>query len=141
MNFTKPLLLRCGIVLVATLPVCVVLIGCESKADRFDLSGSVTYGGKPVPAGYMVIKPDVAAGNKGPGAAATINGGRYETRAGRGTIGGPHIVTIVGFDGKEYAMNGGIANPMGKQIFKLDVKADLPKENATHDLNAVAQRR
>jgi hypothetical protein len=117
------------------------LAGCESKADRFDLSGNVTYGGKPVPAGYMVIKPDVAAGNKGPGAAATITEGRYATREGRGTIGGPHIVTIVGFDGKEYTMEGGIANPMGKQIFKVDVKADLPRENATHDLNAVAQRR
>lgn len=121
--------------------MCVVLVGCETKADRFDLSGSVTYDGKPVPAGYMAIKPDVAAGNKGPGAAATINDGRYATREGRGTIGGPHIVTIVGFDGKEYTMPGGIANPMGKQLFKVEVKADLPKENATRDLEAVAQRR
>lgn len=141
MNCNNPRPLRYEIVLAAILPMCVVLVGCETKADRFDLSGNVTYGGKPVPAGYLVIKPDVAAGNKGPGAAATINDGRYQTRAGRGTIGGPHIVTIVGFDGKEYTMEGGIANPMGKQIFKVDVKANLPKENATHDLNAVAQRR
>lgn len=141
MNFTNPQQLRCMLVLAVCLPLGAVLLGCESKADRFDLSGSVTYGGKPVAAGYMVIKPDVSAGNKGPGATATINDGRYATREGRGTIGGPHVVTIVGFDGKGYTMEGGIANPMGKQIFKVEVKADLPKENATHDLNAVAQRR
>jgi hypothetical protein len=128
-------------VLAAILPLCVVLVGCESRADRFDLSGSVTYGGKPVPAGYMVIKPDVSAGNKGPGATATINDGRYETRAGRGTIGGPHIVTIFGFDGQSVTMEGGTTNPMGKQICKVDVKADLPKENGTHDFVAVERRK
>jgi hypothetical protein len=88
----------------------------------------------------MVLKPDISAGNKGPGSAANIVNGRYATAPGKGTIGGPHVVTVFGFDGKEYIAPGGIANAMGKSLFKVDLKADFPTDNATHDFEIPAQR-
>lgn len=109
-------------------------VGCEHKAERYDLAGTVTFRGRPVPAGYMVINPDVSAGNHGPGTTATIVGGHYKTLPGRGTIGGPHVVTVFGFDGHEYAMSGGMTNSLGKPLCKSDVLADLPRENGTCEI-------
>lgn len=119
----------------------VVVGGCDSKLDRFDLSGEVTYRGQPVPAGYLVLKPDSASGNKGPGSAANIVNGHYATSPGRGTIGGPHVVTVFGFDGKEYMAAGGVPNPMGKPVFKSDIKAELPTQSGTHDFEVPVQRK
>ena len=111
------------------------LAGCGSAGGpaRFDLSGTVTYAGKPLPAGYLVFSPDTSQGNKGPGAQADIKDGRYQTPAGQGTIGGPHVVTISGFDGVAFG-DGPAKNPMGKPLFtSCQVKADLPKEAGTQD--------
>lgn len=110
-----------------------VLVGCESRTERFDLSGTVTYQGKPVPTGYLVLSPDAQAGNRGPGATATISDGKYQTQEGSGTVGGPHLVTIFGFDGNGYVMAGGIANPMGKPLCRSEMRADLLRENGTYD--------
>jgi hypothetical protein len=120
----------------------VAQLGCGQKGvDRYELSGKVTYLGQPVPAGYLVLKPDAAKGNIGPGAAADIRNGQYVTTEGRGTIGGPHVVTIFGFDGKAFTMEGGISNPMGKPLCRTDIDADLPKANGTHDFVAAEQRK
>ena len=122
------------------MPALLVLAGCgSSDSSRFDLSGTVTYDGKPVPVGYMVFASDSAAGNAGPGAQADIRDGKFSTPTGRGTIGGPHVVSIFGFDGKPYQMaEDGEAppmiNPMGKPLFEtVTMKVDLPEETAVHD--------
>jgi hypothetical protein len=135
----------------AFLPVLVALAGCSrSGPTRFDLSGTVTYDGKPVPVGFIVLNPDVAggrglgssaksAGNPGPGAQADIRDGKYQTRLGQGTIGGPHVASIFGFDGKPYEtakdpQGNPITNPMGKPLFKTAaIKADLPKQTSVFD--------
>jgi len=125
----------------ACLPVLVVLAGCGSGSGpaRFDLSGTVTYDGKPVPAGYIVFNPDAAAGNSGPGAQADIRDGKYQTLPGQGTIGGPHVASVFGFDGRPYTVGKGpdgnpIANPMGKPLFTAaTIKAELPKQAGTYD--------
>ena len=107
--------------------------GSDGGPPRYDLSGEVTYDGLPLPAGYIVFAPDQAQGNSGPGAQADIKDGRYQTPAGQGTIGGPHQVTISGFDGQAF-QDGPVTNPMGKPLFSsYQVKADLPKEQGTRD--------
>lgn len=119
----------------------VVLAGCGGHRDapRYDLSGTVNYDGRPVPAGYLVFQPEAAAGNSGPASQADIHDGRYRTLPGRGTIGGPHVVSIFGFDGKPYRMAEDIKGPamvntMGKPLFATStVKANLPKQTAVHD--------
>jgi hypothetical protein len=106
-----------------------LLSGCSSGEKIYDLSGSVTYQEKPVPAGHIVFEP--AAGNTGPPGFAKIKDGRYDTRIleGRGIIGGPHLVTIMGQSG---IPSGELLN--GKPIFpEYTTTADLPKNNGTHD--------
>ncbi|MCE9629090.1 MAG: hypothetical protein K8S94_00015 [Planctomycetia bacterium] len=118
------------------------VVGCGRHAvERFDLAGTVTYDGKPVPKGYIVFRPDGSAGNHGPGAQADIRDGKYATLPGRGTIGGPHEIQLFGFDGKAYETPAGISggrptmNQMGARLFgPVMMKSDLPKLHATFDL-------
>jgi hypothetical protein len=120
---------------VCTLFCLLLLGGCSGpKAPpRYELSGAVTYDGKPVPAGYIIFAPDRSKGNDGPGASAEIKNGVYCTEAGKGTVGGPHTATITGFDGKSYHA-GPITNPMGKPLFStVQIAVDLPKQTSTHD--------
>ena len=100
-----------------------------------DLAGAVLYNGQPVPAGYMTFQPDEGAGNSGPATQADIRDGRFATPIGQGTIGGPHVVTLFGFDGQAIAEpNNPIGRPMGTPLFSgLQRKADLPRQDAVHD--------
>ena len=69
---------------------------------RYPVRGSVTYAGKPVPAGRIVFEPDRAAGNSGPAAYGSIVAGRFTTYPRMGAVKGPHVVQISGFDGKQF---------------------------------------
>jgi len=86
--------------------VCLVLLslgqsGCGSNAQdiRLELSGTVTYQGKPVPGGRILFAPDHTQGNTGVASVADIVNGRFITRSKRGSILGPQQVTIFGTDG------------------------------------------
>ena len=144
-NFNSPLLTRA--VAAACLAALLVLGGCGRKAgpSRFDLSGTVTYDGKPVPSGYIVFAPDLAAGNQGPGTQANIRDGQYQTAPGQGTVGGPHVATVCGFDGKTFdiIVREGVVekNPMGKPLFlNAQLKIDLPKRATVQDLVVPKQK-
>ena len=111
------------------------IVGCGGSDGpaRYELSGSVTYRGQPVTAGHILFAPDHTQQNNGPGTHAEIENGRYQTLTGQGTIGGPHVVSISGSDGKPYDMGRQI-NPMGRPLFAdYKVSIDLPRETATHD--------
>ena len=114
--------------------------GCGKKGvDRFDLKGKVMFRGQPVPKGYMIFAPDGEKGNRGPGAKAGISDGNYATMENQGTVGGPHRVTINGYDGIPYKMEDGNTNPIGKPLFpQYETKFDLPKESSTHDFEVPA---
>ncbi len=73
--------------------------GCGPKGPaRYALSGKVTYHGAPVPWGCITFLPDGTKGNSGPATLAPIVNGAYQTKAGEGTIGGPHVVLIDAFE-------------------------------------------
>jgi hypothetical protein len=77
------------------------LCGCGGSVDegpeRFDVSGTVTFDGKPVPTGTIYFNP--AEGHSGPQGFAAIVDGKYDTASeGKGTVGGPHSVRIEGAD-------------------------------------------
>jgi hypothetical protein len=108
--------LRCGwLVLLA-------LCGCGSASNRFDVSGTITYRGQPLPAGLVMFDPDIAAGHDGPQGFAHIKDGRFDTRllGGQPVIAGPHRVRIQGFDGQP-----GHELPLGKMLFP-DYELALP---------------
>ena len=114
--------------------------GCGTEGpDRYDLKGKVTFRGQPVPKGYLIFAPDRDQGNRGPGAKAGIDNGNYETIAGQGMVGGPHVVTIFGADGVPYDMGNGNMNPIGRPLFsQYEAKVDLPKQSGTYDFDVPA---
>lgn len=105
------------------------LNGCGGKVEgpaRFDVSGTVTYASKPVPAGSILFEPD--KGNKGPAGYAKIKDGKYDTKNdGAGTVGGSHTVRIVCLDGvaKPDSPDGVLLCP------EYTTSVDLPKEKTT----------
>ena len=109
------------------------LPGCSKSQGppRYPLSGTVTYGGKPLAAGRISFEPDKARGNKGPGAYGDINAGRYETYPAMGTVGGPHTVVIEGYSGttpRQWSRR--------RPLFHAFVTStELPLEGATIDFN------
>ncbi len=110
------------------------VVGCsgDSGPQRYDLQGRVEFRGAPVPTGRIVFDPDPVQGNRGPQGVAIIQDGTYDTRAvtGKGTVGGPHIVRIDGFDGKDSNDD----SPFGNSLFREYRQAvDLPKEDAEMD--------
>ncbi|UUO06582.1 hypothetical protein M4951_24970 [Blastopirellula sp. J2-11] len=88
--------------LAAVLVASLLLSGCQhEEISRHRISGTVTYHGKPVPAGAIFFEPDASQGNSGAPSYAQIKDGKFDTAAdGIGFIGGPHLVTIEAFDGK-----------------------------------------
>jgi hypothetical protein len=111
------------------LVACAVLLptpACSTKApSRFDLSGTVTFKGRPVPAGVVAINPDLSKGNDGPQGLAEIRGGRFDTRTlAKGAPSGPVILIIDGFDGVPLP-----ESPYGKPLFAgYKLRVELPKE-------------
>ncbi|NLE36404.1 MAG: hypothetical protein GX621_00095 [Pirellulaceae bacterium] len=99
------------------------MVGCgktDTGTPRVDVRGSVTWKGRPVPAGYVLFSPDASRNNSGPQGMATIVDGAYDTRGadGRAPVPGPVIVTINGFDGGGGgAVDEGEGRPRGSRLF------------------------
>jgi len=112
--------------------------GCGGERI-YNVSGTVTFQGKPVPVGHIVFEPDASAGNSGPASYAQIKYGRYDTRGsdGRGSVGGPHLVRIEGRDG---IPRGELLN--GLPLFReYNTKVDLPKADAKQNFEVPSSER
>ncbi len=110
--------------------------GCGSDGPpRYDLSGTVTFDGKPIPAGTIVFQPDTSAGNSGPQGTAEIRDGKFDTaNAGKGTVGGAQVVRIRGLDHLAESEN----DPVKELFPEYELKADVPKENGTMNFEVPA---
>lgn len=89
------------ILLPALALVSATLVGCGGRnpAGLYEISGSVTFAGQPVPGGRIVFEPNEARGASGMVSIGDIANGSYRTRPRRGFGGGPCRVTIYGTDG------------------------------------------
>ncbi len=116
--------------------VLLAVLGCGGDG-RVEVSGKVTWNGKPIPAGEIVIEPDSAKGNTGPQAYATIQDGTFRTDPARGSISGPVILTVRGYDG---IPNG--ESPRGKRLFRpYEMRLELPQaRNASVDVDVTESR-
>lgn len=107
-----------------------IIAGCQAEDPLFDVSGTITYDGKPIPKGLIFFDP--AAGTQGTQGFANIENGKYNTATpgqGKGIRGGSYNVRIGGFDGKEAA-----EAPFGQFLFpEHEFKKDFPAENQTFD--------
>jgi hypothetical protein len=121
---------HCCLWLVVAAAVLAAGCGSESGSGEYHVSGSVTFDGRPVPAGKIIFTPDAAAKNSGPQGFADIRDGRFDTSAGgQGVVGGPHEVEIQGFDSTPAP-----DSPPPKPLFNAyTTKTDLPRENAQQD--------
>lgn len=124
--------LVCGLFLAAVSSGC----GRGNSPTRYRVVGSVTFAGKPVPAGAILFTPNSVIDKGGVAGCATIKDGKYDTSVGdKGISGGPQIVRISGFDG----VPSGDSWPNGKPLFpEYVIKVDLPKEKTTHDFDVPA---
>jgi hypothetical protein len=112
------------------------MAGCGSGERIYHLQGKVTYEGKPVPQGYIVFEPDSSHGNTGAAARSKIEDGQYNTRAtqGRGTIGGPHLIRIVGLNGKISQANEMEEESLPRPLFSpYTLAIELPKQDSVMD--------
>ncbi len=113
-----------------------VFAGCDARKGPalYEVSGKITFHGAPVPRGYIVFAPTAAEDRNARSARAAIIDGAYKTPPELGTVGGPQLVTIVGFDGVPFSEPGRPPNRAGKRLFPpIQVKIDLPRQAATHD--------
>ena len=127
---------RTAVRLVCLAMVVVAGAGCSKQAKVGQLSGKVTFKGKPVPAGYVSFMPDSSGGNLGKVKVAQIRDGVYDTakEADPGLSPGPTVVRIAGFDGKPLW---GFAQ--GKQIFNpYEVRATVPDGVSAMDFTVPA---
>jgi hypothetical protein len=124
---------------VAAVAAC-LLSGCGGSdgPPRYQVSGAVTYDGKPVPKGHVTFNPDTAQGNSGPGGGAPIVNGKYRTTADMGVVGGPHQVKIVGYDGVPVNMEGEEL-PDGTPLFTpYQTTVDFPEEKTEQNFEIPA---
>ena len=125
-----------SLLLVGGAMFCLVGCGGNDGPARYNVSGTVTYQGKALPAGRIYFTPDASQGNRGPQGFATIENGAYSTSdSGKGTVGGPHKVSIAGFDGVAVQEMDDMLE-MGKPLFApYETTVDLPKEASTNDFD------
>lgn len=109
MPWNNRLFLCLGLICIAALTV-----GCNPGPKVAQISGTVTFKGKPVPAGYVTFTPDVATGTLGQVVGFQIKDGKYDSKANvpPGLPPGSYKIRIGGFDGVKIPMWG-----QGKQIF------------------------
>ncbi len=116
-------------------------LGCGARNDSgtYPVSGTITYQGQPVPLGSITLVPDSSQGNRGAAVSMKIVDGKFDSaNASRGHVGGPHVVTIIGLDGK----GDGDLFPQGFMLFQdYQVTLDLPKDESTHDIVVPTDRK
>ncbi len=109
--------------------------GAPAGPTRYTVSGTVTYDKQPVPKGFITFSPDDTAGNKGPGGGAQIINGKFKTDIGKGVVGGPYTIQIVGYDGVPAKVEGEELKD-GKPLFSTYMTTlTLPKGDSTQNFD------
>jgi hypothetical protein len=111
----------------------VAFCGCTQEEKLYQVSGVVTYSGKPIAKGVISFIPK----DDGRQGFANIADGKYDTaKQGKGVRGGAYDVRVNGFDGKE-------ANeaPFGQALFpEYTTTKDLPQEDSVYNLDVPKSR-
>lgn len=119
-----------------TLALASAILGCGGPArlTRYEISGAVTYDGKPVPSGQLRFTPDSEKGNRGPATSIMFADGRYRSVDGYGVLGGPYTVEITGFEGLTPEQAQAMVTP--KPLFKpYTTSVDLEKKGGVQDFD------
>lgn len=103
-----------------------LVCGCGGGEEPLhDVTGTVTYDGKAVPAGVVYLDPDAATGGRQ--GFANIRDGKFDTAdKGRGVRGGGgYVIRVTGFDGRPVS-----EGPLGKPLWapEYEFKKSIGKE-------------
>jgi hypothetical protein len=113
------------------------LVGCGGTPGN-RVSGTVTFDGRPVPAGKVYFKPDAEAGGAGATGFADIVAGRYDTGlSGARNVGtGPMVVMVEGIDPQAGPGAGGDSPDVtARLLFQgYELRADVPAGAFTLDI-------
>lgn len=122
--------------------VCILFAGCNSGEQVYQLSGTITYKGKPVPSGMIIFEPDSGQGNSGAPGRSKIEDGKYDTASqeGHGIVGGPHVIRIIGMDGGNKGSSSSEVGLPNMLFPEYNAKVDLPKEDGVKDFEIPAKR-
>ncbi|MFI4873935.1 MAG: hypothetical protein ACIALR_01265 [Blastopirellula sp. JB062] len=119
------------------------LVGCSTNTDgimRYELSGDVTFQGKPVVNGQITLEPDAQQGNKGPASTAVIKDGKYQVERPRGLVGGAYVARLTGYGAP--VEGGGADVNYGPPLFEnLEMRFKAPTENSTHSFDIPAEKK
>lgn len=115
-----------------------LLLGCGSSERLYDVTGTVTWNGKPVPMGLIFLDPDASKGATGRQGFANIKDGKFTTAVeGRGIAGGMYVVRVLGYDGKPRD-----ELPFGAPLFEEHLEfRELPAANSELSLTIPAKKK
>ena len=118
----------------AVAAVLLVSAGCgsgPSGPQRYPLSGTVTYEGKPVVRAEVFLAPNDDLGNTGPGSVAVVENGAFQVTAAKGIVGGPYRVSITS--------QSPVPLPEGESFtpqFPLqEIEVELPAQGGSYDFS------
>lgn len=117
---------------VAGLGAAVAATGCSrTVADgRHRVRGRISFAGKPVTHGDIVLTPDAARGSCGPQGIARISNGRYDTAGTRapGVAPGPVVARITALAGQQ-----------GPLVAEYEVRFDVAPGGTEYDIEIPAE--
>ena len=123
----------------AALAGAALLASCGPREQLYDVSGTITFEGKPIPKGLIFFDPSTAKGTPGTQGYANIENGKFDTALpgkGKGIRGGTYQIRISGFDGKEAP-----EAPFGKFLFpEHQLTKELPAQKQTFDYDVKKKR-
>jgi len=121
---------------IAVLPA--LMAACDRGLRLYPVKGTVTYDGQPLPAGQIFFEADISKGHDGPQGFAFVKQGKYDTtQGGRGVLGGPYVLRVEGFDGKE-----GVELPLGRPLFTdFSEQRDLPQQASEQNVTIAARKK
>ncbi len=115
MGIADPLSCRTSALVVLLVLSCV--LGCgKRQSDLYSISGTITYMGKPVPAGIIAFESATKDGEKVTHSRSEIVDGKYSISAKGGHKGGVYAVFINGFDGNAEDTSG--ESEFGRSLFR-----------------------
>jgi hypothetical protein len=116
------------------------LVGCGGTPGN-RVSGTVTFDGRPVPAGKVYFKPDAHTGGTGATGFADIVAGRYDTGlTGARNVGtGPMVVVVEGLD-PQGGGGGDSPDVTARLLFQgHELRVDVPQGAFTLDITVPAE--
>jgi hypothetical protein len=118
--------------------MCLLLPGCggSEERERYELSGTVTYQGKPVEMGSLMFEADKSVGDFAPLSTAQIVDGKYRTNPKDSPAAGLYHVRVTGVDMKEAILDPPPGEPayLPSLFAPCFVDVQVPPPNGVFDI-------